>query len=112
MTEQLTVKKIMEAKLVEAKLDDYPVMQNMARFYVCDMSRYCGRALSILDWSVPSNGLYECNDLSCYFRIILASAQPESCLTVGASYHFNTPNAWSVLFQLGYPLRSQKPRPQ
>jgi predicted acetyltransferase len=53
--------------LVKATIDDYPVIQNMARFYVYDMSRYCGRMPSRHDWSCPPEGLFECVDLKPYF---------------------------------------------
>lgn len=57
----------MDPILVKATLEDYPTMQNMARFYVYDMSRYCGRVPGVFDWSCPENGLYECVDLQLYF---------------------------------------------
>jgi predicted acetyltransferase len=37
------------------------IIQNMARFYVYEMSGYCG-------WEIPEDGLYECNDLKRYFQ--------------------------------------------
>lgn len=52
--------------LVPATLDDYQTIQNMARFYVYDMSRYCG--LFYHGWEFPANGLYECNDFKKYFE--------------------------------------------
>ena len=52
-------------KIIPATLDDYPIIQNMARFYVYDMSRYCG---SLPNWECPENGLYECIDLKNYFE--------------------------------------------
>lgn len=54
-------------QLVKASISDYPTIQNMARFYVYDMSRYCGRLPGALDWSCPEDGLYECFDLKPYF---------------------------------------------
>ncbi|MEI6790064.1 MAG: GNAT family N-acetyltransferase [Myxococcaceae bacterium] len=54
-------------QLVQVSISDYPTIQNMARFYVYDMSRYCGRSPSALDWSCPEDGLYECFDLKPYF---------------------------------------------
>ncbi|WP_051131844.1 hypothetical protein [Legionella tunisiensis] len=53
--------KIPETKihLVAANLHDYPRLQNLARFYVYDMSRYCG---FLPGWDCPENGLYECYD--------------------------------------------------
>lgn len=51
--------------LIKASLKDYPIIQNMARFYVYDLSRSCGFVSD--DWSCPADGLYECNDLKSYF---------------------------------------------
>ncbi|MFN7039460.1 MAG: GNAT family N-acetyltransferase [Alphaproteobacteria bacterium] len=50
--------------LISADINDYPIIQNMARFYVYDMSRYCG---NIEGWECPDDGLYECFDLKIYF---------------------------------------------
>jgi RimJ/RimL family protein N-acetyltransferase len=51
--------------LTKATIDDYPTIQNMARFYVYDMSRYCG---FISDkWIFPKDGLYESHDFKKYF---------------------------------------------
>lgn len=52
--------------LIQATLADYPIIQNMARFYVYDMSRYCGFISD--DWACPDNGLYECFDLKKAFE--------------------------------------------
>lgn len=52
--------------LEPATLSDYQTIQNMARFYVYDMSRYCG--LHYQGWECPDNGLYECNDFKKYFE--------------------------------------------
>jgi len=51
--------------IINATLDDYPCIQNMARFYVYDISRECGSISS--DWAIPENGLYECFDFKNYF---------------------------------------------
>ena len=51
--------------VIEANLDDYPLVQNMARFYVYDISRYCGHGNP--DWAVPKDGLYESFDFKDYF---------------------------------------------
>ncbi len=56
-------KQLEKASLIEATIADYPTMQNMARFYVYDMSRYCGQ---LPGWECPKNGLYECVDLKNY----------------------------------------------
>lgn len=51
-------------QLVKATLADYPTIQNMARFYVYDMSRYCGHDDN--SWALPETGLYESFDLKSY----------------------------------------------
>lgn len=53
-----------EIKLVPALKKDKAIVQNLGRFYVYDMSRYCG---FLKGWETPSNGLYECIDLSRYW---------------------------------------------
>ena len=55
-------------RLVKATIEDYPTIQNMARFYVYDMSRYCGLKPSRHDWSCPDDGLYSCMDFKHYFE--------------------------------------------
>lgn len=55
-----------EPKLIPATMVDYPVIQNMARFYAYDMSRFCGQAFE--GWEFPSDGLYECRDFKNYFE--------------------------------------------
>ena len=55
----------MTAKLIPATLEDYPTIQNMARFYVYEMSRECG--LNSIDWACPADGLYESFDFKYYF---------------------------------------------
>ena len=57
--------KVLEPTLIPASLTDYPCVQNMARFYVYDLSRYCG---DILGWECPADGLYECIDFKDYFE--------------------------------------------
>lgn len=54
-----------KVKLIPAKLSDYPMIQNMARFYAYEMSRYCGHDSK--DWACPDDGLYECIDFKFYF---------------------------------------------
>lgn len=51
--------------IIPATLIDYPTIQNMARFYVYEMSRYCG--LTSTDWACPEDGLYESFDFKSYF---------------------------------------------
>lgn len=52
-------------KIIKATLNDYPALQNMARFYVYDMSRSCGFISE--EWACPSNGLYDSHDFKIYF---------------------------------------------
>ena len=49
-----------------ATMKDYPVIQNMARFYAYDLSRQCGFLSD--DWAMSENGLYACFDLKPYFE--------------------------------------------
>lgn len=51
-------------ELVSATLADYNTIQNLARFYAYDMSRYCGQSFE--GWEFPANGLYECIDFKKY----------------------------------------------
>lgn len=57
-----TAKK-MKVVLCKAAKEDKDTIQNLGRFYVNEMSRYCG---FLPTWEVPSNGLFECIDLSSY----------------------------------------------
>lgn len=52
-------------KLIPASLKDYPVIQNMGRFYVYDMSEYLGDEDG---WQIPEDGLYECIDFKKYWQ--------------------------------------------
>ena len=49
--------------LYKATKEDKSTIQNLGRFYVYEMSRYCG---FLPTWETPSNGLFECIDLSSY----------------------------------------------
>ena len=52
--------------IIPATIADYPIIQNMARFYVYELSRSCG---SISDeWAIPEDGLYESFDFKNYFE--------------------------------------------
>jgi predicted acetyltransferase len=51
-------------QLVTATIKDYQLIQNMARFYVYDLSRECGQTSS--DWKLPEDGLYESFDFKHY----------------------------------------------
>jgi [ribosomal protein S5]-alanine N-acetyltransferase len=50
--------------LVPATIDLHPILQNMGRFYVYDMSEFFS---TDPDWSIPEDGLYECIDLKKYW---------------------------------------------
>ncbi|PPE03408.1 GNAT family N-acetyltransferase [Holospora curviuscula] len=52
--------------IIQETMDDYPCIQNMARFYVYDLSRECGSISS--DWAMPEDGLYESFDFKNYFE--------------------------------------------
>lgn len=54
----------LKPSLIPASESDKETVQNMARFYVYDMSRYCGE---LPGWEMPENGLYECRNLTPYF---------------------------------------------
>lgn len=56
----------MNTSLMAATIADYPLIQNMARFYVYDLSRECGFISP--DWALPSVGLYESFDFKEYFQ--------------------------------------------
>lgn len=53
----------MKITLVKATKEDKDTIQNLGRFYIYDMSRYCG---FLPTWETPANGLFECIDLSSY----------------------------------------------
>lgn len=55
--------KKMKVTLCKAAKEDRDIIQNLGRFYVYEMSRYCG---FLPTWETPSNGLFECIDLSSY----------------------------------------------
>lgn len=52
--------------VIKATINDYPVIQNMARFYFYDLSRYCGFISE--EWACPPDGLYSDVDLKHYFE--------------------------------------------
>ena len=49
--------------LMKIGMAEHSLIQNLGRFYVYDMSRYCG---GLDGWECPENGLYECNDFQKY----------------------------------------------
>lgn len=52
-------------KLVPTSIEDYPILQNMGRFYVYDMSEYFA---DNAEWNMPEDGLYECIDFKKYWE--------------------------------------------
>lgn len=56
----------LDIQITKATMTDYPVIQNMARFYAYDLSRHCGFLSE--DWAMPEDGLYTCFDLKPYFE--------------------------------------------
>ena len=52
--------------LKKATLSDYPMIQNMARFYVYDLSKECGFLSD--EWNIPPDGLFESFDFKPYFE--------------------------------------------
>lgn len=63
----LLIKKFSPAVTVElASISDYPMIQNMARFYVYDLSKECGYISD--DWRLPVDGLFESFDFKNYFE--------------------------------------------
>lgn len=54
-----------KVEIIPASLNDYPVIQNMGRFYVYDMSEYMGKDQG---WEMPKDGLYECIDFKKYWE--------------------------------------------
>lgn len=63
----LLIKKFPPAVTLEpAGISDYPMIQNMARFYVYDLSKECGHISE--DWRLPVDGLFESFDFKSYFE--------------------------------------------
>lgn len=60
------VEKKTNITLSKAGKEDQDTIQNLGRFYVYEMSRYCG---FLPTWETPSNGLFECIDLSSYTEL-------------------------------------------
>lgn len=58
---------INDITILPATLVDYPLIKNMGRFYVYDMSRYCGFTSDEYSWALPQDGLYETGDYKKYF---------------------------------------------
>ena len=54
-----------EIQITLASIDDYQAIQNMAKLYVYDISRYCGFISK--EWALPKNGIYESFNFKEYF---------------------------------------------
>lgn len=66
-TSVFMVKKFSPTVTLEpAMLNEYPMIQNMARFYVYDLSKECGHISD--EWRLPANGLFESFDFKNYFE--------------------------------------------
>lgn len=64
-TSYLMVKKLLpNPKIIPATTDDYPTVENMWRFYIYDMGRYCGFNKG---WEDPSSLSFVPDDLTNYF---------------------------------------------
>ena len=77
-----------ELTLVPATPADLPVMQNLARFYVYDIARYCGE---LPGWDCPADGLWECiafdpyfGDTACHPFLLRAGEVPAGFVVVRA----------------------------
>lgn len=65
--DHLLIKKFAPGVTLEpASISDYPMIQNMARFYVYDLSKECGHISD--DWGLPEDGLFESFDFKNYFE--------------------------------------------
>ena len=53
-------------EIIPATIKDYPLIQNMARFYLYDISRSCGFISE--ECNIPADGLYEFFDFKSYFE--------------------------------------------
>ena len=51
--------------LHEVKKSEKHIIQNLAAFYIYDMSRYCGQ---LPGWKTPEDGQFSCFDLSKYWE--------------------------------------------
>ena len=56
----------MAIQLLPLTIEDRLNLQNIARLYVYDMSRYCGFISD--EWALPTDGLYESYDFKCYIE--------------------------------------------
>lgn len=54
----------LKAQLIEATIDDYPIIHNMWLFYIYELGRYCGLNNG---WEYPVNPDFIPDDLTSYF---------------------------------------------
>jgi predicted acetyltransferase len=57
--------KLMTPTLVVAESKDWKIVRNLSRFYVYDISGYCG---FLPGWETPIDGLYKCTSFKKYFN--------------------------------------------
>lgn len=55
----------LDIQIILASLADHPTIQNMARFYVYDLSKTCGFISK--SWACPNDGLFESFDFKGFF---------------------------------------------
>ncbi len=63
--DEMTKLDLNDFKLIGASIEEYPIIQNMGRFYVYDMSQFFSHDA---DWKMPEDGLYECIDFKKYWQ--------------------------------------------
>jgi len=62
----MVMKLPVEPEIIQATAADYLTIQNMARFYVYDLSRVCGFLSD--EWACPEDGLHRSVDFKIYFE--------------------------------------------
>lgn len=56
----------LQVDLIPASIADYPIIQNLGRFYIYELSRHCGIPYNA--FKCPENGLIEFDDSIIYFK--------------------------------------------
>ena|SRR3990167_5303513 len=88
-----------EIKLIPATLKEYPVIQNMGRFYVYDMSEFMGKDEG---WEIPEDGLYECIDFNMAQFFVLRKFKNKGFGRYIAHQCFKKfPGEWEIMVILG-----------
>ena len=81
--------------LIPATLNDYPTVQNMARFYIYDRTPF-------MQWECPEDGLYECIDFKHYFEdsacrtYLIRVKQELAGFVLLDHYQYTKPIDWNV----------------